>query len=298
MNLAADAFFAPRVSAVLLEGFRRDMARPLTARIHALDRRILKIEGDMARAQQFMERQEEGELLKANLSHVKKGTKRIEVEDWYKGGKRIIELDPALDAVANMERIFKRAAKGKRGEKIVQERLRETLEEKAALQDLLFFVEAAQNLEELNRLAPEIPAFLTKGRPESPAEKNRKQEASAGLYRTFRTPGGLVVFVGRSARGNDSLIREKARKGDLWFHAKGTPGAHVLLPVRGEGSPTEKDKEFAAGLAVYFSKARGKGKTEVIVADVKDIGHPKGAASGQVTVRKYATIVSEGSEEL
>ena len=54
------------------------------------------------------------------------------------------------------------------------------------------------------------------------------------------------------------------------------------------------DMEMAAGLAVHFSKARGKGKVEVIVADVGDLGRPKGALPGQVTVKTYKTLVSDG----
>jgi hypothetical protein len=90
------------------------------------------------------DRGEEGELL--GQSECKKGHDRIEVEDWTTGGRRIVGLDPALDAVANMDRIFKKAAKGKRGEKMVRERMHRTLEEKQALEDLLFFLGEASEL--------------------------------------------------------------------------------------------------------------------------------------------------------
>ena len=74
---------------------------------------------------------------------------------------------------------------------------------------------------------------------------------------------------------------------------KDSAGAHVVLKQQSGEPFCIEDKEFAAGLAVYFSKARGKGKTEVMIADVKDIGHPKGAVPGQVTVRSYNTMMSE-----
>ena len=116
------------------------------------------------------------------------------------------------------------------------------------------------------------------------------------MFREYRSPSGLTVLVGKSGRGNDFLLRHKARKGDLWFHVKGRSGAHVLLPSRSGQEPSDDDKAFAAGLAVRFSHAGGKGKTEVIVADVNDISRPKGALSGQVIVRHYTTMIAESQD--
>jgi predicted ribosome quality control (RQC) complex YloA/Tae2 family protein len=281
---------------VLLEGYRRELSARVKARIHSLDRRIKKIGEDAERLRKLAARQEEGELLKANLGRVKRGMDRIVVQDWETGSDRAIILDPAVAAVGNMERIFKKAAKGKRGEKISHQRLAETLEEKRALQELLFFVEDAQDVTELNSLASEIPE--SRGSAKSPISpgKHSDRTAAAPLFREFRSPSGRVILVGKSGKGNDILLREKARKGDLWFHVKGMAGAHVLLPVRAKEPPPAEDKERAAALAVHFSSARGRGKVEVMVADVKDVTRPKGAEPGRVAVRSYVTIYSEGAD--
>lgn len=293
MNEAADAFYSPRLRAMLVEGLRRQLAAPLKSRIGSLERRLGKIEADRQRLTSLAARQEEGELLKANLARVKKGMEQIQVRDWTTGRHRMIRLEPSLDAVRNMEKIFKASAKGKRGKDRVEKRLKETTEELSALKDLLFFIEDAQDVEELNRLAPDLPAVLSPGiSPES--EKTRGRHSTALWFRTCGSPSGRVVLVGKSARGNDFLLREKARKGDLWFHVKGAAGAHVLIPVRGKDEPTLEDIGFAAALAVHFSKARGKGKVEVIFADAGELSRPRGALPGQVTVKRHATLVSEG----
>ena len=101
------------------------------------------------------------------------------------------------------------------------------------------------------------------------------------------------MLVGKSARGNEFLLKKKARKGDLWFHVKDAAGAHVLLGQREPTPVSTEDKAFAAGLAVHFSKLRGKGRVDVMVADVKDIHPTKGAVPGQVSVRHYSTMLSE-----
>ena len=99
--------------------------------------------------------------------------------------------------------------------------------------------------------------------------------------------------MGRSGRGNDYLLREKSAKQDLWFHVKGYPGAHVLLQVRNRESASEEDIAYAASLAVRFSRARDKGKMEVMIAEVGDVSRIKGALSGQVSVRRYRTVLAE-----
>ena len=159
-------------------------------------------------------------------------------------------------AIRNMEKIFKASAKGKRGKDRVEERLRQTTEELSALKDLLFFVEEAGDVDELNRLAPDVPAVLSPGASQR-SEKTRRRDSAGSWFRTCRSPEGRLVLVGKSARGNDFLLREKARKGDLWFHVKGVAGAHVLLPVRGNEEPTREDIEFWRGFGGSFLESQG-----------------------------------------
>jgi predicted ribosome quality control (RQC) complex YloA/Tae2 family protein len=291
INDAADALYGAKLRSALLEAFRRETAAPAAARIKSLGRRLVKIEEDILRHQQSAQRQADGELLKPNLSSIKKGMKRVEVRDWGTEGTRVIALEPSLDAVANMNLIFKKAAKGKRGEKAGNERLKVTLEEKRALEDLLYFIQEARDIAELEQFASESnqPSKQQRTQPRKQVPKS-----DAHLVRKFESPSGRTVLVGRSGAGNDYIVRKKAGKGDLWFHAKDVPGAHVILPKTGKQPIITADKEFAAGLAVHFSKASGKGKWEVIVADAGDLGRPKGAVPGQVTVNKYTTMLSQG----
>lgn len=292
INAAADALFTTKLGSTLLEQLRRQIVAPIKSRISSLDRRLSKIKADEKRLKDFAERSYEGELLKANLGKMRKGMATIEVLDWNSGQNRIVALDPALSPIENMERIFKKSAKGKRGEKAVQQRLAQTLEERQALEDSLFFVSNAESIAELGDLSGPL-------RVDDQVNSVRSQQnypdrgKESSLFRSFRTPTGRVVLVGKSGKGNAFLLQKKAHKGDLWFHVKDSAGAHVLLKQQGGEPLCVEDKEFAAGLAVYFSKARGKGKAEVMIADVKDIGHPKGAVPGQVTVRSYNTMMSK-----
>lgn len=39
----------------------------------------------------------------------------------------------------------------------------------------------------------------------------------------------VQVLVGRNNKQNDELTNRVAKAGDVWMHARGFPGAHVLL---------------------------------------------------------------------
>jgi len=294
MNSAAEAYYRPKLRSVILEAFRREIASPVRSRIKSLERRTIKVREDIRKLESYIDRLLDAELIKANLHKIKKGMSTIELYDW-EGNPRVIELEPSLDPISNMNLLFKKSARGKRGLMKAQERLSTTLEEKNALEDLLFLIHDAKDVSDLEKLAEEISSLSPKNEPKT--RRPFEPKSHSALTDEIVTPSGLKIIIGKSARGNDFLLRNKARKEDLWFHVKDMPGAHVLLLCGPNRSPGERDIELAASIAVYFSKARGKGKTEVMLATVRHIGRQKGVVPGQVTVRKYKTIMSEGIED-
>ncbi len=71
------------------------------------------------------------------------------------------------------------------------------------------------------------------------------------------------------------------------MHARGTPGAHVLIQVRrGKPTPTEECLQLAANLAIFYCDARSERKAEVTTAEPKLILKPRGAPLGAVKLRK------------
>ncbi|MCR4391823.1 MAG: NFACT RNA binding domain-containing protein [Candidatus Acetothermia bacterium] len=106
--------------------------------------------------------------------------------------------------------------------------------------------------------------------------------------------GGFTVIVGRSAGENDRLVRT-AQPDDIWLHARGVPGAHVL--VRSGGRPVpEAVLRRAAELAAWHSRARGERKVEVSYTEARYLRKPKGAPAGAVAVRKENVVVVPGEK--
>ncbi len=111
------------------------------------------------------------------------------------------------------------------------------------------------------------------------------------VARVFGSPDGMVVLVGKTARDNDTLSLELAAPGDFWLHVAGQSGSHVV--VRNPGGIERLPRatlRFAAALAAYYSGARGGGAVAVHLARAADVGKPRGAKAGEVSLRRYRTI--------
>ncbi len=84
------------------------------------------------------------------------------------------------------------------------------------------------------------------------------------------------------AAENDALTRAVARGNDLWLHARGVGGAHVVARLDRGKAPDQETLLDAAHLAVHFSDARGASQADVAYTRAKHVRKPRGAAPGAV----------------
>jgi predicted ribosome quality control (RQC) complex YloA/Tae2 family protein len=103
------------------------------------------------------------------------------------------------------------------------------------------------------------------------------------------SPDGFMVWVGKNALQNDSLTFRQAAPHDLWLHARGVPGAHVI--VQSEGRPVpERTVEWAAELAAYYSRGRDDTRVAVDVVERRHVRRLKRGRPGQVVYRRERTM--------
>src|SRR6202023_958055 len=77
-------------------------------------------------------------------------------------------------------------------------------------------------------------------------------------FRVFHGARAARILVGRGAAHNDELTFHVAKPHDLWLHAKGRTGAHVIVPLsKGASCPPDLLAD-AAHLAAHFSDARAE----------------------------------------
>jgi predicted ribosome quality control (RQC) complex YloA/Tae2 family protein len=109
-------------------------------------------------------------------------------------------------------------------------------------------------------------------------------------YRTFLVEG-FEILVGRGEDENDYLTFSVAEPHDTWMHAGGgTPGSHVVVRNPGKAELPRAIVEAAAGVAAWYSKARGAPKVSVDYCRASDVSKPRGAPPGLVELARYKSV--------
>ncbi len=120
----------------------------------------------------------------------------------------------------------------------------------------------------------------------------RKEDTPSIPYRSFDAPGGYTVLVGKSAKNNDELTFRIAKKNDLWLHAQGSGGSHVVVPVIKKGEPFPREVIVrAAQLAARHSKQKHSAIVPVIYTLCKYVWKKKGGPPGTVHVKKEKSLM-------
>ncbi|MBI5969197.1 MAG: NFACT family protein [Deltaproteobacteria bacterium] len=297
MNRAADSFFFETVMQRQMAEQKQAMARRLNQLLSRLQKRGENLLADRERFEKDLELKDYGEILVANYPKLKKGMREIEALDFRQDPPRplLIPLDEALDPTGNVQRYFKRYKKAKRGLEFTGQRLSDTEREMVYLESVLFQVEEAGDLEELAAIRRELEEEKILAIPRKQKFAREKKEMSLPIRR-FRSSEGLEIFCGKHNMGNDYLLRKLARGNDLWFHAQGLPGSHVLLSV-GLQEPKFDSILEAAMIAAYYSRGRDSGRVAVDYTPAKNIHKPKGSKPGFVTYSHQKTILVKPDKE-
>ena len=225
-----------------------------------------------------------GELLLAGLSRARK-TERgrsVVLPDIFDSEEAEIEIeiDPRLSLPKNAERFFTRARRAERARVELAKRLEAVGKEVSFWEGFECDLRDASTMVELEALEREA---ADEGLSFPPSGKPATKRASEALGpRSFRSHRGSAILVGRSGRSNDELTFDLARPHDLWFHASGVPGAHVVLRVVSGETADEGEIRDAAELAAYYSKARESTSVDVIATERRNVSRIKGAPRGLV----------------
>ncbi|XXY51798.1 NFACT RNA binding domain-containing protein [Sorangium sp. So ce269] len=283
------------------------LARAVRARRAALERRAEAVRGDLGRLGSVARLQKAGQLLLAQGGRVPRGAAKALLDDWETGGTIEVALDPARPAKAQAEAFFARARRYQRGEAVMRARLAETERALAAVAALEVDVAAAEaRPEALEPLAQrarslgvsraELAGVGAGAAGEPGAAGARGGRAGKGKtaprrpFHAYRSASGAAILVGRGAADNDALTTKHARPHDLWLHAKGVVGSHVVVPLpKGASCPADVLVD-AATLAAHFSDARGEVVCEVSYVQRRHVRKPRGAAPGAVTYDREKVI--------
>uniref|UniRef100_A0A7C2HZQ7 Rqc2 homolog RqcH n=1 Tax=Ammonifex degensii TaxID=42838 RepID=A0A7C2HZQ7_9THEO len=290
MNEVLDRFHQARTRAAAFTAQRRRLEQWVGREINRLHRKSESVaavlnDPDPERYRLY------GELLTANLYRLKPGEKEAILENFYlPDAPRVsIPLDPALTPAQNAQLYFKKHAKARAARQHAAREKERLDEELAYLATVATAIEQATGLEDLQEVAVELAEQGYLGTSRTSTKKEQKDRPQP---LKIMATGGLTIFVGKNNRQNDYVTFRLAGPDDVWLHARGVPGAHVILKT-GTQEPSPAALAEAGALAAYFSQARHAGSVPVDWTRRANVQRPKGARPGFVTYTGEKTLYAD-----
>ncbi len=294
---------APSISILLDEYFRDILGRNGFA---ALQQQLLqKLKGIIAKlevkAQAFQKRMAESaaaeesrtqaDLLMAHLHLWQQGMTEIILADFETSEPIKIPLHPEKSGSQNAQALYRKYQKLKRAQLAVEPLLSTVNEELAYLSQVEIGVsqvgeyQQPSDLETLIEIKDELiqSGYL-------PQQTNRPKVAQTTQPRSFISPSGFEVAIGRNNRQNDLLTFKTANDYDLWFHAQEIAGSHGLLRIPPGEVAQPADLQYMADLMAYHSRGRQSEAVPVVYTAPKHVYKPKGAKPGMVIYKQEKVI--------
>ncbi len=273
-----------------LAGFEEERAAILRKITDALarDRRSLDaLEKELKSHERADEYEQSGHLLMKHLGEIRKGDKHALLQT--NGSTERIALDTKLSPSQNAQAFFEKAKSGRRARVLAESRVEGLRQRVASGEMLAEKIGAVDSSEELKSLMENYKEDLDVFSVGKKAEEREQIP-----FRVFTVDGGFEVWAGRSSQNNDLLTTRYAKPNDLWFHARGSSGSHVILRVdSAKGEPSKQAKEQAASIAAYYSKMKTAKMIPVAMTEKKFVRKPKGAPAGTVVLEREKVIFVE-----
>ena len=289
-----DAYFGERDRAERMRQRSSDLSRLLSRREAQLARKLEAQREELLACEQGAEYKRSGDLITENIYRLSRGMTSFRAMDYRVDppAEVTVELDSRLAPAANAQRMYKLYTKSRRAKEKLVELIAAGEEELEYLNGVSGFLARAESEQDILELRAELAAsgYLAK------EKDGRNKKAPKARPLEFVTSGGYRLLCGRNNLQNEMLTFHVASKGDLWFHAKGFAGSHVILVCDGEEPPAE-DYTEAAAIAAYYSQA-GDAVTAVDYTRVKNVKKPPASRLGYVTYKTNSTAYVRPSNKI
>ena len=268
----AEALFAGSERQRRAEAIRKRLERPHRARLGRLERTLAKVRREADREQDAEAHRRLGELLTHNLHRLPRGKATVRLTHY--GTEGVEEVEVELDGKRGPRELaewhFHQYRRLQRGLGHAKHRLLELEREAAQSQQAL--AQLAAMSEDALLAQVEILGL--------PAETGG--QGPARPFREHLSATGVPIWVGKGGESNQQLTFGVARPHHLWLHARGVPGAHVVVPLSRGQVVDQETLLDAAHLALHHSDLKGQPQGEVsyVPAQVRALGEGRGPGPG------------------
>lgn len=253
-----DAYFASRDNKQRVHQRASDILKLLTNAEARIRKKLELQRTELSECDEGEKYRKYGDLITANLYRLPGKTSIAELEDYEEMDEEgncpvlRIELDSRLSPSANAQRFYKKYAKTKTARVELARQIELGEGELEYIYTVFEALTRAESPADLMEIRDELYRSGYASRMKSYASHKQK----APVVMQFVTPDGMRVLCGKNNLQNEYITHKLAEKHDYWFHARQTPGSHVLLVTEGR-EPTDLDFTTAAEIAAHYSKAEG-----------------------------------------
>ncbi len=281
---AISRYFGAPVGEEAYTAAKAPVRQALQEAVTRLSAKLISLERSVTDEAERERLRQSGELILAYQYVLTPGQTELRAQYDPEGPELVIKLDPTLSPLDNARQYFSRYDKAKRALEDVPALIEATRTELAFLEQLAIDLDLATSWPDIDEVQQALQARgHWKGKP-----ARRAGGSGQSAPQKLVTPEGFVIWLGRNSRQNEQVTFGKGSGQDYWLHARGVPGAHVIIKHDGRPVPAAVI-EAAAGLAAYYSARRHEAKAPVDVTRCAYVRRIKGAGPGMVTYRNEET---------
>ena len=279
-----DEFYSQKENVSLLKSAKANLQRDINSLISKISKKLAVVLKNLDEEPNLEKYRQYGDLISCNIYRMEIGMDTLEVENFYDNNKLIkIPLQVNLTPSRNAQHYFKKYNKLKGSILHSKEHKQSYETELDYLKSVLFEIEQAESIFELDEIHDEVTAagYLKKN-----TKKGKKKDLPSTPHEyEFE---GIKILAGRNNIQNDRLTLKTAKKNHMWLHTKNIHGSHVIIE-----SETVSDEllYYAATIAKKHSNAKDSSKVEVDYTLVKYVHKESGAKPGMVIYTDYKTII-------
>lgn len=288
-----DSVYSREQDQMTISNLRTRLLAVVDGNIARCGRKLKAQEDATAQAKKDLECRKIGELITVNAPGITPGQETVRLVDYYDPleGHVEVRLDPRLSPYENAQRYFARYTRAKRTLESVRGQIEATQRELDYLDQVAMTLHHVDTLGDMESIHAELieQGYLE----ETPRKRARSARAESSREVSFLsfTIEGYEVIVGRNNKENDYLTMKVANADDIWMHARGISGSHVIVRAGSARDPIpEKVIAAAAEIASYYSKGRQDSKVPVDYTLRRHVRKPKGARPGMVIYSHERTI--------
>ena len=291
MSEAIDNFYSVNKSNDRLDQMKSSLIKKINSHKKSVNKKIKILNYNISKEAQAENSKKKADLLAANLYRINDKSKEIELEDFYNDNNLIkISLNPMKTPWENIDEYYNRAKKIKAAIVYAKNDLPRQENLLSYLNQLEDFVNRSNSISDLEEIRDEMvdnKLIKKKGR-------NKKKSKPSRPFH-YKTENGADIYVGKNSKQNDYITLKVARKEDLWFHVKDSPGSHVILKT---DKIYDEDIKKAAYLAALNSSLASENKVDVDYTERKNVNKAKGAKDGMVYYVNFSTITVDLDQNL